>query len=211
MKYEGQVKSGHNSCCLCSFLAELWRCRVTYENCYKSSVFNLVWGEWMDLRNFNGIELRNFHFTIFSRKFLSEVEKCIMGSSILVLPNQVSKISFYTFKDIDLRESHAKLHKKLSETPGADSIYGLEINICYLPQNFNWFSLYFAQSSFTEMKSTLIKLQNEYLQKDIGQKLRLVNHSVNVSHFLHHLESGTSNLWNSLSVARDLKYQNWSS
>ena len=91
----------------------------------------------MDLRNSNGIELRNFHFTIFSRKFLSEVEKCIMWSSIQVLPNQVSKISFYTFEDIDLREPHTKLHKKLSETLGADSIYGLEINICCLPQNFN--------------------------------------------------------------------------
>ena len=34
-----------------------------------------------------------------------------MWSSIQVLPNQVSKKSFYTFEDIDLRESHAKLHK----------------------------------------------------------------------------------------------------
>ena len=32
-------------------------------------------------------------------------------SSIQVLPNQVSKKSFYTFEDIDLRESDAKLHK----------------------------------------------------------------------------------------------------
>ena len=48
------------------------------------------------------------------------MEKCIMWSSIQVLPNQVSKKSFYTFEDIDLRESHAKLHKKPSETPGAD-------------------------------------------------------------------------------------------
>ena len=36
-----------------------------------------------------------------------------MWSSIQVLPNQVSKKSFYTFEDIDLRESHAKLHKNL--------------------------------------------------------------------------------------------------
>ena len=34
-----------------------------------------------------------------------------MSSSIQVLPNQVSKKSFHTFEDIDLRESHAKLHK----------------------------------------------------------------------------------------------------
>ena len=30
---------------------------------------------------------------------------------IQALPNQVSKKSFYTFEDIDLREFHAKLHK----------------------------------------------------------------------------------------------------
>ena len=32
-------------------------------------------------------------------------------NSVQVLPNQVSKKSFYTFEDIDLRESHAKLDK----------------------------------------------------------------------------------------------------
>ena len=42
--------------CLCSFLLELSSCRVTYENCYKSSAFfNQVWDEWMDLRNFNNL------------------------------------------------------------------------------------------------------------------------------------------------------------
>ena len=46
-----------------SFLVELSSCRDTYENCYKSSAFfNLVRGEWMDLRNSNGTELRNFYF-----------------------------------------------------------------------------------------------------------------------------------------------------
>ena len=39
------------------------------------------------------------------------MEKCIIWSSIQVLPNQVSKKSFCSFEDIDLRESHAKLHK----------------------------------------------------------------------------------------------------
>ena len=39
-----------------------------------------------------------------------------MWSSIHVLPNQVSKQSFCTFEDIDLGDSHAKLHKKPSET-----------------------------------------------------------------------------------------------
>ena len=41
-----------------------------------------------------------------------------MWNSIQVLSNQMSKKSFYTFEDIDLRESHAKLHKNLSETLG---------------------------------------------------------------------------------------------
>ena len=45
-----------------------------------------------------------------------------MWSSIQVLTNQVSKKSFHTFGDIDLRESHAKLQKTPSETLGADSI-----------------------------------------------------------------------------------------
>ena len=34
-----KVRSGHNICCLCSFLVELSSHRVTYENCYKSSFF----------------------------------------------------------------------------------------------------------------------------------------------------------------------------
>ena len=45
-----------------------------------------------------------------------------MWSSVQVLPNQVRKISFYPFEDIDLRESHAKLQKNPSETLGEDSI-----------------------------------------------------------------------------------------
>ena len=117
-----KVWSSHNICCLCSFLVEVSSCRVTYENCYKSLGFlNLVWSEWMDLRNSNSTELRNFYFATVWKlfwKFSSEVEKCTMymWSSISVLPNQVSKTEFYTFNDIDSRESHAKL----SETLGAD-------------------------------------------------------------------------------------------
>ena len=43
VKSEGQVRSGHNIWCLCSFLVELSSCRVTYENFNKSSAFfNLV-------------------------------------------------------------------------------------------------------------------------------------------------------------------------
>ena len=74
----------------------------------------------------------------FFLNFLSEVEKCIMWSSIQVLPSQVSKKkSSYTFEDIDLRESHAKLHKRPSGTLGADPILRLEISIYCLNRNFN--------------------------------------------------------------------------
>ena len=38
--------------------------------------------------------------------------------------------------------------------------------------------MYFAQCSFTEMKSTFIKLQNEALPKDIRQALLIVTNSV---------------------------------
>ena len=77
----------------------------------------------MDLRNSNGTELKNFNFTtvwkLLSKIFIRS-GRCVMWSSIQVLPNQVSKKSFYTFEDIDLRESYAKLPKKPSETLGGD-------------------------------------------------------------------------------------------
>ena len=92
----------------------------------------------MDLRNSNGIELKNFCFItawkLFSKIFIRS-GKCIMWSSIQALPNQVSKNSLYTFEDSDLRASHGKLHKKPSEALGADSIYRLEISIYCLPRN----------------------------------------------------------------------------
>ena len=43
-----------------------------------------------------------------------------MWGSNQVLPNQVDKKCFYTFEDIDLRESDAKFHKKTSKTVGPD-------------------------------------------------------------------------------------------
>ena len=83
------------------------------------------------------------------------------------------------------------IHKKPSESLGADSSLRLEISIYCLPRNFNRFPLYFGQCSFTEMKSTFVKLQNESLLRNNGQELLIVN---NVSYFLHGLESVTSNL-----------------
>ena len=71
-----------------------------------------------------------------------------------------------------------KLHKKPSETLGADSILRLEVSIYCIPRSFNGFPLYLAQNSVTEMKSTFIKLQNDPLLKAIGQELLIVNNSV---------------------------------
>ena len=79
----------------------------------------------MDLRNANGIQLRSFTlqpYRSFFRKFPLEVEKCIIWSSIQLLPNQVSTELFHTFDDIDSPESCAKLHKNPSETLGSDPI-----------------------------------------------------------------------------------------
>ena len=75
----------------------------------------------MDLRNSKGIELRNFYFTTISGSFFFENfhqkwKNASCGAQFRpVLLNQVSKESFYTFEDIDLRESHAKLRVKLWE------------------------------------------------------------------------------------------------
>ena len=63
----------------------------------------------MDLRNSNDFQrfrvkelLLYNRIEAFFQKFSSEVEKCIMWSSIQVLPNQVSKKLFHTYKDVDL-------------------------------------------------------------------------------------------------------------
>ena len=56
-------------------------------------------------------------------------------SSTQVLPNHVSKKSFYMFEDIDLWESYARVHKKPIETLGANSILRLEISVYSLPRN----------------------------------------------------------------------------
>ena len=51
------------------------------------------------------------------------------------------------------------------------------VSYCF-PRNFNGFSMYFAQCSFTKLKGAFIKLQNEPVLKDIGQVLLIVNDSV---------------------------------
>ena len=100
VKYEGQVRSQHLLFAPFSRCVELSSCRVTYENYNKpSGFFNVVCGECIDLRNSNGIELKNFYLTTVQKlfsKIFTEVEKCIMWCSIQVLPNQVStKILLY--------------------------------------------------------------------------------------------------------------------
>ena len=64
----------------------------------------------MNLRNSNGIELRNFYFTtvwkLFSKMHHVELNSGTSKSS------EQKNCSIITFEDIDLRESQAKLHKK---------------------------------------------------------------------------------------------------
>ena len=55
-------------------------------------------------------------------KFSSEVEKCIIWSSIQVLPNPPILLKILTIDLLFILESHAKLHKKPNKTLGADSI-----------------------------------------------------------------------------------------
>ena len=64
-------------------------------------------------KNPNGIELRNFYFTTIEKLFFENFHQKRKNASCGALFRyfQVSKKSFYTFEDIDLRESHAKLHK----------------------------------------------------------------------------------------------------
>ena len=108
-----------------SFQAVVWLTKTAVNH---RVFFSQVWGQWMDLKNSNGFELRNFYFQpyrSFCRKFSSEMENwapCSTWSSIWVFPKQESKKSFYTFEDIDLQGSHSKLNKKPSETLGADWI-----------------------------------------------------------------------------------------
>ena len=63
----------------------------------------------MDLRNSNDFQrfrvkelLLYNRIEAFFQMFSSEVEECIMWSSIQVLPNQVSKNLFHTYKDVYL-------------------------------------------------------------------------------------------------------------
>ena len=65
----------------------------------------------MDSRNSNGFESRNFYFTTVWKLFFKNFNQKW---------KHASKKSFYTFEDIDLRESHVKLQKKPSETLRAD-------------------------------------------------------------------------------------------
>ena len=62
VKYEGQAVTTFVVCAVFSliFQAVVLLTKTSINHCF---FFNLVWGEWMDLRNSNGIELVNFYFT----------------------------------------------------------------------------------------------------------------------------------------------------
>ena len=79
----------------------------------------------MDSRNSSGIESRNFYFATVQKlfsKIFSRSGKCIMWSSIQVLPNQVSKNPSKRLRILAYESSMQKLHKKPSEALGADRI-----------------------------------------------------------------------------------------
>ena len=64
VKYEGQVRSQH----LLFVQFSTWAFMQAVVLLTKTAInhrffFNQVWGEWMDLRNSNGFELRNSYFT----------------------------------------------------------------------------------------------------------------------------------------------------
>ena len=61
-----------------------------------------------------------------------------MWSSIQVLPTQVSKKSFYTFEDIDLRESYGRLHKNRVKLLEQIQFKDLEISIYCFPRALNF-------------------------------------------------------------------------
>ena len=79
----------------------------------------------MDLRNSNGTELRSFYFAttwkLFSKIFIKSGKMHHVELKYFQNTSK-SKKSFCTFEDIDLRDSHAKLHKNRSENLGGDSI-----------------------------------------------------------------------------------------
>ena len=86
----------------------------------------------MNLRNSSGIELRNFYFTtvqkLVSKIFIRSGKLHHVGS-IQVLPNQVSKKSFYMFEDIDLRES---LQSYIKTERNSGSRFNLKVRTQYL-------------------------------------------------------------------------------
>ena len=65
-----KVRSGHVTTFVVCAVFSLSMCRVTYETAVNHrGFFNLVQGEWTDLRNSNSFELRNFYFTIVLKFF----------------------------------------------------------------------------------------------------------------------------------------------
>ena len=79
----------------------------------------------MNLRNSNGFEQGTFtlqpYGSFYSKIFIrSRKMHHLELNSGTSKSSQVSKKLFYTSEDIDLRESHAKLHTKPSEALGSN-------------------------------------------------------------------------------------------
>ena len=72
VKYDGQVRSQRILFNLCSFSLNFQAVVLLTKTAINRRGFYLVWGEWMDLRNSKGFELRNFYFTTV-QKLLSKM------------------------------------------------------------------------------------------------------------------------------------------
>ena len=122
-------------------------------------------------------QLGNFYFTTV-KKLLSKIF-IRSGKMHHVELNsgtfKSSTKSFFTFEDIALRESHAKLNKKLLNS---GSRLNLNIRNQYLVflETLTDFQC-ILKCLFTEMKNTF-KLKHESLPKDIRQELLKVNNNV---------------------------------
>ena len=88
----------------------------------------------MDLRNSNGFELRNSYFTLL---LLYNRTEAFFETFHQKWKDASCGARFYKFENIDLCESRTKVHKKPSETLGADLILRLEMSIYCLLWNFN--------------------------------------------------------------------------
>ena len=145
--------------CLCSFLLEHSSCRVTYAKIIGFFQSSLRWADGFEkFQRFWVKELLFFdRIGAFFENFHQKWKNASCGAQFRYFEINLVKSHSICLKILNYESPMRRVHKKPSETLGADSILRLEISICCRPRNFNWFPLYFALCSFTEMKTTLFE------------------------------------------------------